>query len=94
MLRFQQRAVRQQHGAFNHVFQLAHVPLPNAAQEQLLCLGAHSGHRFLIAAGGYLNKVRHQPGDILQSLAQRGNRDWKHVQAVEQILAEPSRLHF
>src|SRR5271154_4398749 len=81
---------RQDYRAFDHVLELAHISRPAVADQPL--------HRFALDAG-YLapdfhaeaaDEVVHEWRNIFVAFAQRRQLNGKHVQTVEQILAEGS----
>src|SRR4029453_15529857 len=49
--------------------------------------------RFAEQSRKLLDETPDQPGDVVRTISQRGNRDRKHVEAVEQILPERFLAH-
>ena len=86
-------ALGQHHGAEHRVLELAHIAGPAVGVEQRERLGADARHALALLGGEAREEMPRQFGDVLRPLAQRRHRDRKHVQAVEQVLAEAAGLH-
>ena len=88
------RAVRQGDARLDGILQLADVPRPGMPQQGLHGVGGDLGD--LGAALGLclvlLEEVHGQQRDVLGAVAERGQVDPDHVQAVEQVGAEPALL--
>ena len=81
-------AVGQHHGAEDRVLELAHIARPAEAGEQRKRLRAQRAHALALLGGDAGKEMAGELGDVLRPLAQRRHGDRKHVQAVEQVLAE------
>jgi hypothetical protein len=78
------------HGAFNRVLKMADVAWPAECHERLkgrLCqnLGLET-----IGPARFLNEVLRQRGNVGEPLTQRRQIHVDHIQAIEEILAEPA----
>src|SRR2546423_15661804 len=88
-------AFRQQHGALDHVIQLAYVAGPGMAQEQLHRVRRKSFTAgFPVTRSVALQKMRGKKRDVLATLAERRQTNLDGVDAKQQILSEASRFHF
>src|SRR3989449_2611890 len=90
---FQDRSLAEHNRTFNHVLELAHVSRPLVGTEMLHRLRRH-GTDLLPEAPGEARKEKHdQLRDVGTTLAQRRDRDRKHVQPVEEVGTEAPRPH-
>src|SRR5437762_4072629 len=82
----------QDHGAFQHVHELAHVALPGMVHEdaQRLLADALEIRRQLRIQRAH--EMLHEERDVLAPLAKRRQGDVHHVQAVEEVFAEAPGL--
>jgi hypothetical protein len=78
-------------GSFDYVLQLPNVAWPRVQLKQIEASPIDSGDPLAGFAGVSIHKVLDQKRDVLFSLTKRRHFDREHVQAVEQILAKPSR---
>ena len=86
-------AVRQQHGAMDGVFQLAHIAAPAMAQQQPLGRRRDRARYGTPLASAYLlGEMLGQGADVLGPLAQRGQAQIHDIQAIEQVFAERAVL--
>ena len=82
----------QQHGAVDGVFQLADIALPEMPQQQTLGGRGDGAIGHAIGFGILARKVMRQGPNILGAVAQRGNAQVHHVQAIQQVFAEGAVL--
>ena len=75
-----------QRPAFGGVFQLAHIARPIVRRPARQVGRRPVGWRALVAAGGVVQKRRHQQRDVFAALAQGRDVQADHVQPVKQIL--------
>ena len=81
-------------GRLDRVLQLAHVAGPIVRHEDVDRLVAHPVDAGPLQAQSLpIDEVAHQERDVLAPLAQRGEMDMDHLQAVEEILPEAPRPH-
>ena len=79
---------RENHGALDDVFELAHIAGP--------VIGRQCGHHcrrdrlnpFMHAAGIFVHKVPHEEGNVFPPLAQRRDHDGEDVQPVIEVAAK------
>src|SRR2546426_8141067 len=90
---FQDRSLAEHNRTFNHVLELAHVSRPLVGTEMLDRLRRH-GTDLLPEAPGEARKEKHdQLRDVGTTLAQRRERDRKHVQRAEEVRTGAPRPH-
>src|SRR6185503_10621047 len=80
-------------GAGHRVLQLAHVAGPGVAEEEFPRLGGHAPNRLLLLLRLEVEEVLREKEDVLAALAERRQFHGYDVEAIEEVLAEPSRLH-
>src|SRR6266404_3335767 len=86
------RAGTQLDSSLDGVFQLAHVSRPIVGDQAAHGVFGDGTHRSL-RIGEFLQKCRHQNGDIALAVSKRRQFDLHHVQPEIQILAESSRAN-
>src|SRR4029077_5140733 len=86
-------AVAQHDGALDHVLQLPHVSWPAVGLKQLQRPLLDAADALPGPLGVAFDQVLDQEGNVVDALAQRGDPDWKDVQAVIEILAEGTTLY-
>ncbi|MEZ5419008.1 MAG: hypothetical protein R2708_16950 [Vicinamibacterales bacterium] len=88
-------AGRQDDPALDHVFELADVPGPVVLHQEVQRLGRDLEHRPSVLFRVAAEEVVDQQGNVVLSLTQsREVNAPDHVEAIEEVLAEPSVLHF
>src|SRR5215467_9851962 len=83
---------RKDDGSFDEVLQFPNVPWPGVSHQRIDRLGRDIVDSLVHPLSVERGKVPGQLGNVLGALAQGGNVDRKHVQAVEEILAKCSLL--
>ena len=81
-------AFSQHNGPEDGVFELPHITRPGIGGEQAQRFRGHRPHPLALLGGEPHHEVAGEVGDILGTLAQRGHKNRKHVEAVEQVFAE------
>src|SRR5262245_4110368 len=89
----QAAAWRQNHGALDHVLQLADVSRPRMVTERLPRLGRDHIDATIHAASKLADEVIDESIDVLRPLTERRYRDREDVQAVVQIVTEAAPFH-
>ena len=85
-------ALRHDVRTLHHVAQFADVAGPWIGAQLFQCLGCKPpGLPFLLANGA--EEVIGQQRHVRQALTQRRHVDWKHVQPVQQVFAQPARCN-
>src|SRR5215467_5985189 len=83
---------RKDDGSFDEVLQFPDVSRPGVSQQRIDRLGRDVVDALVHPLGVERSEMPGELGDVLGALAQGGNVDRKHVQAVEEILAKCSLL--
>jgi hypothetical protein len=91
--RLDHAAVAQRHRPLQDVGELAHVAGVAVGEEQPLRLGRDGGPRPAQLGGEAVEEVLQEERQVLAPLAQGRHPHLDDVEPVEEILAEPSRLH-
>ena len=86
------RAVGHRHRRLDRVLQLADVARPGVLQQRLHRLGVDLGDRRGAHRRELFEEVHRQQRDVLGPVAERRQVDPDHVQAVEEVGAEPAHL--
>ncbi len=89
----QRRAAREDHRALDHVLQLAHVARPVVGLQQTHDVGRNVVDALAQRAAEAIDQVADQRRNVAAPLAERRQRDRKHVQAVVEVAAEPAAAH-
>src|SRR6266853_1669001 len=85
-------ALAQDHGALDHVLQLAHIPWPVVRLQQLQRLLADGADALPGLLGVTLDQVLRQDRNVVPALAQGRDPDGKDVQPIEEVLTKPTTL--
>src|SRR2546427_4794692 len=80
--------VTDNHGAFEHIAQLADVSRPGIIVEKLADFGIHTANLAAVFGIEVAQNMLDEQGEILLAIAQRGQVNMKDVQAEIQILPE------
>src|SRR3989449_10207851 len=86
-------ALAQDHGALDHVLQLAHVPRPVVRLQQLQRLLSDGADPLSGLLGVALDQIFGQDRNVDHALAQRRDPDGKHIEAIEEVRAERATLY-
>src|SRR2546430_13425715 len=81
-------ALAQDHGALDHVLQLAHVPRPVVGLQQLQRLLSDGADPLAGLLGVALDQIFGQDRNVEHALAQRRDPDGEDVKTIEEVLAE------
>src|SRR4030095_13473405 len=87
-------ALRQNQSAFDNVFELADVAGPVVLLKPCGVRLCQRGRLDSESCRHFRNGMSRQERDVVGSGTKGWQRQWEHVQPVEQILAEPARAHF
>src|SRR3984893_18305216 len=86
-------AIGEDHGPEDSVFQLPDIAWPIVAGKQGKRLGADPAQPPSFLGAKPRAKPLRERADVLAPAAQRWNRNWKHIDAVKEVLAEASASH-
>src|SRR5580704_9541486 len=79
---------RKQHGALNHIFELANVARPRIVNQGVHDIGRNVLDGFVLAAAEFLHEVTNQQRNIFRTLAQCGKLNRKNVETIVEVTAE------
>ena len=82
---------RENHGALDDVFELAHIAGPVIGRQRGHRRGRDRLNAFVQAARIFVHKVPHEEGNVVASLAQRRDHDGEDVQPVIEVAAKVFR---
>ena len=81
-------AAHQHRGALDRVLQLADIPGPSVADEPRSSIG-----REPLSATSSREKVLSEGNDVGDTLSQRRQMNWHHMELIEQVLPEAALTH-
>src|SRR3981081_724414 len=81
-------AIGEHNGAKDSVFQLPHIARPIVCAEQGERLGVDPANGLSFRGGESRAKPARETGDIVPPGTQRRDGNWKHIDAVKEIVAE------
>ena len=84
---------RQQHSAFDQVFQFANVSWPRVGNQSVHGVGGNVQNRFVHAAAEFLNEVTHKQRNIFATIAQCRNLNRENVQTIVKVAAKRAVRH-
>ncbi len=93
MLGADHRPVHEYQRPLQQVIQLADIAGPGVGEQQVCRLGAQ-GRNALAGTAAAAEQLHREGQNVIAALAQRGDGERKHVEAVVKIFAEASRRHF